>query len=235
MNNIIFFIVLFVSNAIQAITGFAGTVLAMPPSIMLIGMDNAKVVLNAMAWLSGLILAVQNYKHINYKELIKMIAFMFVGMIFGLWIYSILPADILLTIYGTVIILIALKNLFIKKNINLPKVVLICVLFMAGIMHGMFVSGGALLVIYSVRVLKNKDEFRATIAPIWVLLNTYMMIDYIRNDMVNRENIILILAGIIPLLLAIYIGNKLQKKMNQQAFLKLTYILLIISGITLVI
>ena len=48
MKEIIFLFVLFVANVIQAITGFAGTVLAMPPSIYLLGMDNAKVVLNVM-------------------------------------------------------------------------------------------------------------------------------------------------------------------------------------------
>lgn len=57
MKEIIFLFVLFVANVIQAITGFAGTVLAMPPSIYLLGMDNAKVVLNVMALLSGLMIA----------------------------------------------------------------------------------------------------------------------------------------------------------------------------------
>lgn len=38
LKSIRFFIVVFISNVIQCITGFAGTVLAMPFSIMLIGM-----------------------------------------------------------------------------------------------------------------------------------------------------------------------------------------------------
>ena len=33
MKELLFLFVLFVSNVIQAITGFAGTVLAMPPSV----------------------------------------------------------------------------------------------------------------------------------------------------------------------------------------------------------
>ena len=52
MKELLFLLVLFVSNVIQAITGFAGTVLAMPPSVYLLGLDHAKVVLNVMAWLS---------------------------------------------------------------------------------------------------------------------------------------------------------------------------------------
>ena len=71
MKEIIFLFVLFVANVIQAITGFAGTVLAMPPSIYLLGIDNAKVVLNVMALLSGLMIAVMSYHHMNKKEVIK--------------------------------------------------------------------------------------------------------------------------------------------------------------------
>ena len=41
MHNFIFLIIVLITNAIQAITGFAGTLLAMPPAILLIGVDNA--------------------------------------------------------------------------------------------------------------------------------------------------------------------------------------------------
>jgi len=46
---------------------------------------------------------------------------------------------------------------------------------------------------------------------------------------------VLKLAGIsiIPVLLAIWIGGKIAKKINQKAFLKVVYVLLIISGATL--
>ena len=41
--------------------------------------------------------------------------------------------------------------------------------------------------------------------------------------------------GMIPLFLAIYIGNKIQKKINQTVFLKTTYILLAVSGISVLV
>lgn len=69
MKEFIFLIVLFIANIIQAITGFAGTVLAMPASMFLLGIDDAKVVLNVMALISGLLIAISSYKSINKKEL----------------------------------------------------------------------------------------------------------------------------------------------------------------------
>ena len=45
---ILFFLILFGANLIQAITGFAGTLLAMPPSMQLLGVDEAKSVLKTV-------------------------------------------------------------------------------------------------------------------------------------------------------------------------------------------
>lgn len=234
MTNIIFLFVLFLANAIQAITGFAGTVLAMPPSILLIGIDEAKVVLNAMAWISGLLIAKQNYRYINFNELLKMIILMFMGMIMGMKLYMFFPASQLLVFYGVLVIVIGVKNLVISKKFNLNQGVLIGVLLVAGMIHGMFVSGGALLVIYATSVLKDKNEFRATIAPIWVVLNTVMMMDYMSKGLVTSHSLWLIGVSILPLFLAIWIGNKLQKRVSQKTFLNLTYVLLIVSGLSIV-
>lgn len=143
MKELLFLLVLFVSNVIQAITGFAGTVLAMPPSVYLLGLDHAKVVLNVMAWLSGLMIAVTGYRHINWKELLKMSAVMLVGMFAGIQICRIVKSEnILLTIYGIIIVVVALKNLCIHTEKKLPDLILWIVLILAGIIHGMFVSGG---------------------------------------------------------------------------------------------
>ncbi len=235
IEEILFLVVLFLSNILQTITGFAGTVLAMPPSMILLGVDDAKVVLNAMAWLSGLLISIQNYKYINKKELFKMSSFMIIGMLIGIRIYAMLSSDILLTIYGVIVVAIGLKNLCIKKQYEHSKLILSLVLIIAGIIHGMFVSGGALLVIYAVGVMKDKNEFRATVAPIWVILNSYMMISYAFDGMVNLNNMCLIGLSVIPLFIAIWIGNKIQVAINQKIFLKITYVLLIISGLSIVI
>ena len=127
-----------------------------------------------MAWLSGLMIAVTGYRHINWKELLKMSAVMLFGMFAGIQICRIVKSEnILLTIYGIIIVVVALKNLCIHTEKKLPDLILWIVLILAGIIHGMFVSGGALLVIYATQVLKEKEEFRATVAPVWVVLNFF--------------------------------------------------------------
>ena len=48
MHYALFFLVILAANVIQGITGFAGTILAMPPSLMLVGYPVAKPVLNVL-------------------------------------------------------------------------------------------------------------------------------------------------------------------------------------------
>ena len=189
-----------------------------------------------MAWLSGLMIAVTGYRHINWKELLKMSAVMLVGMFAGIQICRIVKSEnILLTIYGIIIVVVALKNLCIHTEKKLPDLILWIVLILAGIIHGMFVSGGALLVIYATQVLKEKEEFRATVAPVWVVLNFFLMVTQFRSGLVETADIRLICISILPLLIATWLGKKLVCKVSQKVFLNLTYILLLISGVSLIV
>lgn len=62
---ILFFLILFGANLIQAITGFAGTLLAMPPSMQLLGVDEAKSVLAVLDQLSCLLIVLTGFRHIK--------------------------------------------------------------------------------------------------------------------------------------------------------------------------
>ena len=73
--------------------------------------------------------------------------------------------------YGIVIIIVSLQRLFFPQAAQLPEWAYLPVLIAAGIIHGMFVSGGALLVMYATLVLLDKSEFRATIAATWAVLD----------------------------------------------------------------
>ena len=109
---ILFFLILFGANLIQAITGFAGTLLAMPPSMQLLGVDEAKSVLAVLDQLSCLLIVLTGFRHINWKEFGKMAVLMVVGMFVGMRIFEAFPIQQLLTLYGAMILCIALWKLF---------------------------------------------------------------------------------------------------------------------------
>ena len=81
-----FLLVILLSNIIQGITGFAGTILAMPPSLMLVGYDTAKPVLNVLGLLSGIYVYAGHRKQVNWAELKKIVAVMAVGIVGGIFL-----------------------------------------------------------------------------------------------------------------------------------------------------
>ena len=234
LKDIIFLVVVFLTNIIQGITGFAGTVLAMPPGIFLQGIDTAKMVLNILGILASLWIVSVSYKDINWKEVKKILFFMVIGTALGMKIFTLLPLEFLLKIYAIFIILMALKGIFIKGEMKTPEWVLVGVILLAGVIHGMFVSGGPLIMIYVAKKLKSKSSFRATLAIVWIVLNTYLAFSHYNQGIFTSENLKLLYLSIPPFALGMIVGNILHHKMSQATFLKLSYILLSISGVALI-
>lgn len=232
---LLFLIVFFLSNTIMTVTGFAGTMLAMPVSILLLGAENARFILNVTAILSCVFIAVQQWRYANKKELKKILLVMLLGMAIGTVLYRIVPLPFLLPVYGAVIVAIALKRLFLPETTAMPRWLCLLVLLAGGVIHGMFVSGGALLVLYATMVLKDKAEFRATIAATWAVLDPTFFILNFQTSLWNRENLLLIALCMVPLFLSVYVGNLLHNRINKKLFMRLTYVLLLASGLSILI
>lgn len=241
LRKIVFLIVVFVTNIIQGITGFAGTVLAMPVSVLLVGFENAKPILNVLGILAGLYVVATSYKNIDKKEFLKIISVMIFGIIGGIFLKSLFTGNpsLLYKILGAVVTVVGVVGLyktFIKKDggeEKQNKVLSFALLISSGIVHGMFVCGGPLLVSYLTGRLKDKQNFRATISAVWVVLNTVILFDDIKSGYFNAQLLVLLAVSSVVLFAGMAVGNALYKKMSRELFMKITFVLLAVSGVLL--
>lgn len=229
----LFLLVVFSANVIQGITGFAGTVLAMPFTILLYGIDVAKPSLTILTTLACTFIVTRGYRSIAWEEFSKMLVLMFIGVFAGEKIYRVFQAEALLQIYAVFIIAIAVMGLVKRKEWNLPGKAMGGLVLLAGVIHGMFISGGPLLIIYAVRKLPEKEQFRVTLSMIWICLDVYLIIKQYMGGLMTPFTLGITALGLPALLMGIFIGGILAKKMSQSLFLKLTYMLLIICGASL--
>lgn len=228
---LLFAIAIFISNIVQALTGFAGVMLSIPPSILLFGPDTAIAVVNALVWGVSLVLAWKNRNYLDKKIILFIISFMLLGMAIGVKLYTMVDAHIIAPIYGAIIVAAALKNILTKPaDQPMPNWLSACILIGAGIIHGMFASGGALLVVYLAATFKNKYTFRANVAAVWSFLNLILIVKDFERGLFNAEALHLMLIAIVPMFLAVYIGNKIHHVINQKLFTRSTYGLLLLSG-----
>ncbi len=240
LKSVLFYLVVFLSNIIQCITGFAGTVLAMPFSVMLVGFESAKPILNVLGIAASIGVLIKNYKNVDKHEFIKIVSIMGVGIIGGMFISPYITADpkLIHIVLGAVVIVFALYNavlFFLKVEKEPNKILAILLLVAAGIVHGVFVCGGPLLVTYAAAKIKDKEKFRATLSAVWIVLNTVIMFSDIKQGYFTLKLLPMLAISIIMLVGAVFIGEKIAKKMNKNVFMILSYILMLYSGISLIV
>lgn len=239
LKEVLFFIVVLLSNIIQCITGFAGTVLAMPFSLMLVGFDTAKPILNILGIVASVGVVLTNRKGFNKKEFFKIILIMLVGMALGFVITKTVSinADVLYKILGVVVLAFVVIGIINSKANKkaFPNAIMLLVLIASGLVHGMFVCGGPLLVIYASEKLKDREEFRVTVSSVWIVLNSIIMFSDIKAGYFNARLFVLLAISVAILFVALWIGNLIFKKMNKQVFMIVTYVLMAISGVSLLI
>lgn len=235
MEKVLFAAAFFVAYTIQAVTGFAGNIFAMPVGTHVMGLSGSVAVLNAMGFFACGMLAVLNFKYINWRELAKMACGMLPFLALGIWLDTVLPLPVLLRIYGAIIVFIGIRNLLSKEQRFLPKWLLAIIVAAAGLIQGMFVSGGAFLVIYAVQKMKDKQQFRATLSALWAILNfLYALLAFTQGHFTG--DVVLTVGICIPIaIVANILGQVIQKRISQEKFLKLTYVLLLLVGLVLLI
>ena len=233
--DILFILIIFLSNIIQTITGFAGTALAMPLSLKLEGADQAKPILNLVALVVSLYVVIRHFKDIDWKNFLIILISVGIGFGVGFLIEMInIEGKILLYIYGSVVIVISILFFFIDfEKINLPKWLMIIFLFLGGIMHKLYVSGGPFVVIYGLHELKDKNKFRATLSLLWIILNSMLFVTHIVNNQFTSHVWILFGIGAGVTILSMIIGSLIAPKLSKKVFLKITCVLLLVSGVTL--
>lgn len=225
--------IFFAATVIHTITGFAGNLLAMPGTIHLVGIIDAKVLGSLVNILTCLMVVLLSPRSILWREFFKILFLITPGMLLGFYLFYVLDLSFLLYIYGTVIIILAIKSFFAPKAakpMSLPMTVFI--MTCAGIMQGLFVSGGAFVVLYAVRVFKTKAEFRATLSLLWTVLNVIILGEIYLAGELTQENILFSAYIVLPAVLGVYFGNILHKKISGPAFLMLSNILLLLSGLS---
>ena len=233
MTTALFAIILMLVNIIQAITGFAGAPLAMPLCIALVGISDAKASITLIFLLSSAVVTFSNLKYIAWKKLAVMILLMIIGIIPGLWLYDKLPIKALMIIYAVIVILIGIWKLLARNSGDLKKPWTYVTLIMAGIMQGMFTSGGPFVALYASSEIKEKKIFRATVSSVWTILNIYLCWNMYRQGMYTENACQLTLWSLLPVAAGIVMGSLINRKIKQTTFLKLVYVLLILSGGTL--
>jgi len=104
-----------------------------------------------------------------------------------------------------------------------------------GVFHGLFASGGPLIVSYASRAIPDKRSFRATLSVLWLILNAALLVSYLLDGKVEGEPLRLA-ALLLPALAAgIAAGEIAHARVNEMQFRKIVQAVLFVTGVFLII
>ena len=229
----LFILICFLASMIHVIGGFGGTMLAMPFTILIFGAQDAKTLMTGISIVGTLYPVVRYWRHLQFSALKKMLLFMIVGAAAAQLAGPALYSETVLILYGLMVVAVGISSFIPKKEVKLPKAVDNGILFLAGLIHGAFLSGGALLAIYSIKNFKEKDQMRTTISAIWLIINSFVLITTILSGAMTPHLTGMVMKAQIPCILGILLGDYLQSKMDQKKFRTFVNVMLLISGIVL--
>ena len=107
-------------------------------------------------------------------------------------------------------------------------------MFVAGITHGLFASGGPLLVYALTGTQLSKSAFRATLISVWLSLNGLLTVVFALDGSLIPA--LPRIGMMLPVLLAgVVIGEFLHHRVNEDRFKQLVYTLLLMTGALLII
>ncbi len=215
---------------VESIVGFGGGLIAY--AILGFFIDLKSMILAGLyiGTLSSAYIAYTDFKSFNKKIFKSLIPLCLAGTIFGVFIFSKLSSQNLSLIFGILLILLAVKNIFFDK-FTFPKIFKQKLLFIGGISQGAFGTGGPFVANALKDDLKNKSTFRTTLAVFFVVFNLVRFAQLSLQGEIRSEFFAEIWWVVIPVFLSIQLGYRVHLKISEDVFKKLIGLMTISAGV----
>jgi len=236
---IILFLIIILAQSIETTTGFGATVIALGLGALVFPLKELVPMLVILGIIQSGFIVARGFFHIQWKILLtRILIFSGIGLPLGIWFYRHFPSEQLKILLGVFIVLVSsyeIYKLTIKKA-KIPPLSLISsiiLLICGGFIHGIFATGGPLIVYYAGREIKNKAQFRSTLSLLWLVLNFVLLVSYLLSDKINQDNLKMTGLLLPALVLGIVLGEIFHKKVQEQTFKLIVQIILLITGVSI--
>lgn len=239
-------LVVVITHTLEAVTGFGCSVLAMPFITALLGMKVGVMVLTVLAWLLALYFVITKWKDIVWKQCAIIIGCMLIGLPVGMYLFRTVDGEFMKIVLAIFISVVSAWQLL-KKTVLETRIAqtetptgwkafpYYLFLIGGGIIHGMFSTGGPLVVLYASKALKDKGQFRATLCVVWTVMNSIIISSYFIERSFTLP-VAKTTGWLVPFVIAgIIIGEKIHGKVNERTFSIIVFSMLLLTGVVMLV
>jgi uncharacterized protein len=226
-------VIALIAFATEGAIGFGGTVLAASIGAQVVELDvllPAFVPLNLLmsSWLLG-----RGLRTVAWRLLlVDIVPPVAIGAAIGLA----LPfATWIAFAFGVFVVALALLRLLRPDDKPLPRAAQLGALALGGVAHGLFGTGGPMIVYVTRRRLADKLAFRSTLAVLWLALNAALLTKFITTGLYQRP--VFEVGSVLALVIVpgLFIGERVHRKLDAARFERIVWIVLLLAGLALAI
>jgi uncharacterized protein len=220
--------------ATEGAIGFGGTVLAASIGAQFISPD---VLLPAFVPLNMVLstyLLVRGFSAVSWRMLGTQVApAVGVGAAIGLALFHVPAKNLFSLAFGVFVVGLATLQLARPADAPLGRFMKLVVLALGGIAHGLFGTGGPMIVYVVRRTLIDKRAFRASLSVVWLTLNIALLANYAGTGLYDRK--VAEVGGVLALTIApgLWLGERIHAKLDAARFERVVWVVLLLAGTAL--
>lgn len=230
-----------ISYTTLAIAGFGSVIIAITLGAHLYPIEVLLPILVPLTPFVNLYITVKYRKKIDTFVLFRrIIPFMGIGLLVGVCVFHFIQGMLLKRLFGFLVVFLSIKELY-RLSTKKPtpssasNLVSNLYIFSAGIIHGIYASGGPLLVYAINKLGLNKSSFRSTLSSLWLLLNIVLISFYIVSGKITAASI-KSTGMLLPIvMIGLVVGEILHQHINEHFFKIFVFVILLFSGISILI
>ena len=224
-----------VAYTVYGLTGFGASIIAIPLLAHFFPLRFAVPLILVFDLFAGLLLGLKSSKHLDRKELVRLLPFLLIGMAAGVTLLVHASERWLLTILGTFVLSYASWSLL---STSVPAPVSTRWAVPAGMIGGAFTAlygtGGPIYMIYLARRLQDKTVIRATIGVLIFGTALIRLALFSGSGFYAQPGLLPLAFALLPCALLGYLaGSHLHAHMSTQHVVQAVWLLLIAASSSL--
>jgi uncharacterized membrane protein YfcA len=227
---------------VQTATGFGSTLICVTFGSQLIGLQEVVHLVVPISFLQTGYIALRHHDGIAWTLLLRrVLPLMGCGMAFAFIMVAHVDGPWLGLAFGIMVMALAVRDLhrLLGSSVVLDERISAsasaAALLGAGVVHGIYASGGPMLVYAIGREGLTKKIFRSTLSVVWILLNTILVLRFALGG-IYAPNVLRDVAFLVPAVpIGIVLGEWIHHRVDERRFKIGVLVLLVAAAISLIV
>jgi uncharacterized membrane protein YfcA len=233
-----FALVVFAAFTVQTMVGFGSTLLCVTLGSYFLPMRDVVALAVPLSFLQTSYVVARHHDGVRGRMLlVRVLPLMLLGGAGGYYVAREEPGEWLRLVFAGMVTLLAARELY--RAVRAPEAggplhpaLSAFMLLVAGLVHGVYASGGPPLV-YALGRELPKHAMRSTLAVVWVILNGVLTVTLFLDGRYHEGTTRALPWVLVAMPLGLMLGETLHHRVDEQRFRTALFVLLLVAGLVL--